>query len=301
MVPADDLETHRHFMRAALDMADTALKTDEVPVGCVFVHNNEIIGRGKNDTNRSLCGTRHAEFIAIEHILRSYPAEIFQDTDLYVTVEPCVMCASALRQLKIRRVFFGCLNDRFGGCGGVLKIHEDVCVEPGYTVHGGINHDEAIMFLRRFYIQENERAPQPLAKKTRTLKTEVLPFGSGFPRDNAGRNRKKEALLVATGQLDRSSLPPRRKSEANSDPTSGSGGSQTVNPAITTPSASATRPANLIPQTKPISPPRSPPKAHATLAINNPAQKIAANTINPMSRLTVKLPTVSSGSANLTS
>lgn len=55
MVPADDLETHRHFMRAALDMADTALKTDEVPVGCVFVHNNQIIGRGKNDTNRSLC------------------------------------------------------------------------------------------------------------------------------------------------------------------------------------------------------------------------------------------------------
>ena len=105
------------------------------------------------------------------------------------------MCASALRQLRIRRVFFGCLNDRFGGCGGVLKIHEDKSVDPAYKCYGGINHDEAIMLLRRFYIQENERAPQPLAKKARTLKTEVLPFGEGFPRDRDGasKNRKRGA------------------------------------------------------------------------------------------------------------
>ena len=104
------------------------------------------------------------------------------------------MCASALRQLRIRRVFFGCLNDRFGGCGGVLKIHEDRGVDPGYPCFGGINHDEAIMLLRRFYIQENERAPQPLAKKSRTLKTEVLPFGEGFPRDRDIKNRKRDMV-----------------------------------------------------------------------------------------------------------
>ncbi|TGZ84129.1 cytidine deaminase-like protein, partial [Ascodesmis nigricans] len=151
---------------------------NEVPVGCVFVHNDEIIGRGMNDTNRSLCGTRHAEFIAIEHILLTYPPSIFAHTDLYVTVEPCIMCASALRQLHIRRVFFGCMNERFGGTGGVLKVNEDLAVinEPSYQVYGGINHDEAIMLLRRFYIQENDKAPQPIAKKTRKLKLEVAPF-----------------------------------------------------------------------------------------------------------------------------
>jgi hypothetical protein len=104
------------------------------------------------------------------------------------------MCASALRQLQIRRVFFGCLNDRFGGTGGVLKIHEGPGVDPGYPCYGGINHDEAIMLLRRFYIQENERAPQPLAKKTRTLKTEVAPFGAGVSRDRNLGNKKRELI-----------------------------------------------------------------------------------------------------------
>ena len=127
-----------------------ALKTDEVPVGCVFVYKGKIIGKGMNDTNRSLCvrvhssyciyksyrqktnlpnynaqGTRHAEFVAIDHILKTNPPSIFRETDLYVTVEPCIMCASALRQLRIRAVYFGCLNDRFGGCGGVFHIDQE--------------------------------------------------------------------------------------------------------------------------------------------------------------------------------
>jgi hypothetical protein len=150
------------------------------------------------------------------------PPSIFRETDLYVTVEPCVMCASALRQLRIRRVFFGCLNDRFGGCGGVLKIHEDQCVEPGYKVYGGINHDEAIMLLRRFYIQENERAPQPLGKKQRTLKTKILPFGEGFPRDGGSRNKKKEMLMLATGKLERQPSSPTSTSGSLCDGDTGS-------------------------------------------------------------------------------
>lgn len=183
---------------------------NEVPVGCVFVHNNEVIGRGMNDTNRSLCvsrplgpadlmfwltppeGTRHAEFIAIESILLKYPPSIFRETDLYVTVEPCIMCASALRQLQIRRVFFGCMNERFGGTGGVLKVHEDMSLEPPYKVYGGINHDEAIMLLRRFYIQENGKAPQPITKKQRKLKLEIAPFAGENKLDGVGEGRVME-------------------------------------------------------------------------------------------------------------
>ena len=70
-------------------------------------------------------GTRHAEFLAINSILKNYPTSIFQKTDLYVTVEPCIMCASALRQLRIRAVYYGCANDRFGGTGGVMSIHSE--------------------------------------------------------------------------------------------------------------------------------------------------------------------------------
>lgn len=103
-----------------------------------------------NDTNRSmnvssirLCtatkdgladvsqGTRHAEFLAIAEVLQKYPRSILQSTDLYVTVEPCVMCASALKQYRIRSVYFGCTNDRFGGTGGVLSLHsESICPPP---------------------------------------------------------------------------------------------------------------------------------------------------------------------------
>lgn len=70
-------------------------------------------------------GTRHAEFIAINNVLECYPPSVFNETDVYVTVEPCIMCASALRQYEIRAVYYGCSNDRFGGTGGVLSIHSE--------------------------------------------------------------------------------------------------------------------------------------------------------------------------------
>jgi len=70
-------------------------------------------------------GTRHAEFVAIAEILQKHPPSVFKETVLYVTVEPCIMCASALRQLGIIAVYFGCFNERFGGTGGVLTVHEE--------------------------------------------------------------------------------------------------------------------------------------------------------------------------------
>lgn len=100
-------------------------------------------------------GTRHAEFVALAEIMAKHPQSILKDTDLYVTVEPCIMCASALRQYGIRAVYFGCLNDRFGGCGGVMQIHSDKSMDPPFEVYGGLFREEAIMLLRRFYVQEN--------------------------------------------------------------------------------------------------------------------------------------------------
>lgn len=126
--------------------------------------------------------------------MAKHPQSILKETDLYVTVEPCIMCASALRQYGIRAVYFGCLNDRFGGCGGVMQINSDNSVDPPYPVYGGLFREEAIMLLRRFYVQENEKgalrslisairsvtdvyitAPEPKPKKNRELKTEILP------------------------------------------------------------------------------------------------------------------------------
>ncbi|KXL41954.1 MAG: hypothetical protein FE78DRAFT_155453, partial [Acidomyces sp. 'richmondensis'] len=144
-------------------------------------------------------GTRHAEFVALAEIMAKHPQSILKQTDLYVTVEPCIMCASALRQYGIRAVYFGCLNDRFGGCGGVMTVHSDPSVDPPYPVYGGLFREEAIMLLRKFYVQENNKgetnpgspppgavrrvlvahkvtAPDPKPKKNRELKTEILPI-----------------------------------------------------------------------------------------------------------------------------
>ncbi|KAJ5565258.1 hypothetical protein N7513_001500 [Penicillium frequentans] len=169
-VPAED-SRHAFFMKQALLMGEKALECGETPVGCVLVHNDQIVGYGMNDTNRSMNGTRHAEFIAIAEVLQTYPKSILKSTDLYVTVEPCVMCASALKQYRIRSVYYGCANDRFGGTGGVLSLHSDPSIDPTYPVYGGLFQQEAIMLLRRFYIQENEKAPNPRPKKNRELNT----------------------------------------------------------------------------------------------------------------------------------
>ncbi|KAF3032214.1 tRNA(adenine34) deaminase [Didymella heteroderae] len=179
---AEDRAYHERFMREAIGMAELALTSDETPVGCVFVKDGEIIGRGMNETNRTLNGTRHAEFVAIAGILSKNPISILSETDLYVTVEPCVMCASMLRQYGIRAVYFGCWNERFGGTGGVLNMHSDPSVDKPYPVTGGIFREEAIMLLRKFYVQENEKAPEPKQKKTRELKTEILPMDIHAPK-----------------------------------------------------------------------------------------------------------------------
>ncbi|KAG0299680.1 hypothetical protein BGZ98_009850 [Dissophora globulifera] len=139
----------------------------EVPVGCVFVYapTGEIIGRGRNRTNETLNGTRHAEFEGIDmilahdeyRVLAQDPANAFwKDVILYVTIEPCVMCASALRQLGVGQVYFGAGNDRFGGNGSVFNIHKDVNLpHTTYPSEGGYFKNEAIMVLRKFYVGEN--------------------------------------------------------------------------------------------------------------------------------------------------
>ena len=152
-----------------------ALKTRSYAVQILLVCSAECTSSVDADY---LCsqGTRHAEFMAIAQIMQEHPTSILKSTDLYVTVEPCVMCASMLRQFGIRAVYFGCYNERFGGTGGVLNIHNDPSIDPPYPVYGGIFREEAIMLLRRFYVQENEKAPEPARKKDRVLKTEIEPL-----------------------------------------------------------------------------------------------------------------------------
>ena len=172
-------------MDIALREAKLALEEKEVPIGCAFVHKTRgLISKARNATVAQRNGARHAELIAIDDIILNQKENpnIFTECDLYVTVEPCIMCASALRQLRVRKVHFGCANERFGGCGGLVSVHDDrnnsVSLEqdplPPMQVCGGEYADEAIELLRLFYSQENEWAPQPQKRtKSQLLKGEL--------------------------------------------------------------------------------------------------------------------------------
>lgn len=172
------------WMKKALDMAQEAMDHSEVPVGCVFVRDDQIIAQARNRTNElanvrhvptNAQATRHAELEAIDEILQNIPPKSkdfglkphdgppddnpMLRTTLYVTIEPCLMCASALRQIGIQRVVFGAGNERFGGNGTVLPIHNSHALpyNPPYESVGGYLREEAIMILRRFYMTENTK------------------------------------------------------------------------------------------------------------------------------------------------
>jgi tRNA-specific adenosine deaminase 2 len=172
------------LMTLAVEEAKKAMDANEVPVGCVIAdETGEIWGTGYNLTNATRNGTVHAEFVAIELALKkkkeketeegsnekrtltsvsaAEPLAISRDDlspcnlTLYVTCEPCIMCAAALVEVGIRHVVFGCSNTRFGGCGSITNIHQGVL-----EVKCGWNSEECADLFRVFYDHENERAPK---------------------------------------------------------------------------------------------------------------------------------------------
>ena len=151
-----------------MEQARRALASGETPVGCVIVRDDVIVSRGHNMTNASRNGTRHAEMIAIDGILAAGNGrDYFSGCTLYVSCEPCIMCAGALGLLNFRNVVYGCANDKFGGNGSILSIHKGgrggcggASVGGTYPSVGGLMRDDAILLLQKFYISGNPGAPK---------------------------------------------------------------------------------------------------------------------------------------------
>ncbi|XP_043916084.1 tRNA-specific adenosine deaminase 2 isoform X4 [Protopterus annectens] len=170
-------EQIERWMHRAFEMAKEALKNGEVPVGCLMVYENMILGQGRNEVNETKNATRHAEMVAIDQVLawcrlneRDWH-DVVKRTVLYVTVEPCIMCAAALRLLNIPLVVYGCQNDRFGGCGSVLSIPSDDLSNTGkpFQCISGYRHEEAVEMLKTFYRQENPNVPKSKARKKENI------------------------------------------------------------------------------------------------------------------------------------
>jgi tRNA-specific adenosine deaminase 2 len=155
-----------------MEQARLALGEGEVAVGCVLVDadTDTIVARGRNATNRERHALAHAEFMAVESLVAASPSlPSLRSLVLYVTVEPCIMCAAMLLYNRIGHVFFGCENPRFGGNGTVLRVNgPPIAVAPSnppYCSEGGHGADRAVALLQTFYTSENAAAPDHKRKR----------------------------------------------------------------------------------------------------------------------------------------
>ena len=144
---------HERWMRQALDEAMRAAEAGEVPVGAVVVHEGRVIGRGHNRTVATHDPTAHAEILAIGAAGEALGDWRLTEARLYVTLEPCVMCAGAVVLARLRQVIFGARDPKFGGCGSVLDVVAEPRLNHRVEVVEGILAEESAFALRRFFRQ----------------------------------------------------------------------------------------------------------------------------------------------------
>ena len=138
------------FMKEALKQAKKALAIDEVPVGCVITLNDKIIARGYNKREKENLSTNHAEIIAINKACKKLNSWRLEDCTLYVTLEPCVMCAGAIIQSRIKRVVYGALDYRFGAHQSITNLF-DIKFNHKVEVGSGILQEECSKIITDFF------------------------------------------------------------------------------------------------------------------------------------------------------
>ena len=137
-------------MRSAIRQAVRAAAEDEPPIGAVIVHEGKIIGRGRNRRERFQDVTRHAEIEAIRQASRRLDSWRLTDCDLYVTLEPCVMCAGAIVQARIRTVVFGAYDPKAGAAGSVIDVFS-LRLNHQVEVRGGVLETECALLLKDYF------------------------------------------------------------------------------------------------------------------------------------------------------
>ena len=145
------LEPDRRFMKEALRQAEYALEAGEVPVGAVVVHNQLIVGRGHNQVERLQDPTAHAEIIAITAACETLGSKYLSDCTLYVTLEPCPMCAGALVQSKLLRLVYGALDAKAGADCSLFTITNDPRLNHRVQSISGVMEEESASMLRHFF------------------------------------------------------------------------------------------------------------------------------------------------------
>src|SRR6059058_5107983 len=144
-------ESDESFMRAALRLAAKAYEADEVPIGAVVVRAGNIIGRAYNQVEVLKDATAHAEMLALTQAEASVGDWRLTDCDLYVTKEPCVMCAGAIVHARVRRVIFGCADERAGAAGSILNVLQMPTFNHRSDISSGVLQNECAAILQDFF------------------------------------------------------------------------------------------------------------------------------------------------------
>ncbi len=166
--------TDEHFMREALRQARKAAKQDEVPIGAVIVREGHVIARAWNQVETLKDATAHAEMIALTQAQSALGDWRLNECDLFVTKEPCPMCAGAIMHCRIRRVIFGCPDPKGGAAGGFWNILQAPNLNHRSEVTAGVLGEECVSVLKGFFRDARERRASGLLHRKGLPGTEGL-------------------------------------------------------------------------------------------------------------------------------
>lgn len=163
-VQKEGIKVDEKYMREAIRQAKKAYKLDETPIGCVIVHNGRIIGRGYNRRNTDKSPLAHAEITAIKKASKKLGDWRLEECTLYVTLEPCQMCAGAIIQSRIPRVVVGCMNPKAGCAGSVLNLLDVKAFNHQSELTTGVLEEECSALMTGFFKELREKKKKEKAK-----------------------------------------------------------------------------------------------------------------------------------------
>jgi tRNA(adenine34) deaminase len=145
------MNINEHYMKLAFREAEKAFEEGECPIGCIIVFENKIIAKSHNQVETLKDPTAHAEIIAITSASASLDSKVLKGCSMYVTLEPCSMCAGAIVLSKLDNLFFGAFDPKSGACGSVINITNNKSLNHKVTVLGGILDTECGGILKSFF------------------------------------------------------------------------------------------------------------------------------------------------------
>ncbi len=165
MVLINMMKTHEKYMKEAINEAFKAFKKDEVPVGAVIVLNGKIIARGHNTREKTKDPTGHAEINALKKATKKLNSWRLENAILYVTIEPCAMCAGAISQARIKKIVYGAKDKKGGAIESNIELYKKTGLNHYPEVESGVLAKECGEIISHYFRQKRDKAKSNITKK----------------------------------------------------------------------------------------------------------------------------------------